>query len=109
MAEKLYLTADQFVVKCLEDSEQEIARLNDKYDELLKKYVSLQNDIKRYEQLKQKFELEETLSQNGYQIVIKDAQGLNLMLAYCFDKENPEPEFLDLLDLLGMELPKGDK
>lgn len=109
MAEKLYLTADQFVVKCLEDSEQEIARLNDKYDELLKKYVSLQNDIKRYEQLKQMFELQETLSQNGYQIVIKDAQGLNLMVSYCFDKENPEPEFLDLLDLLGMELPKGDK
>ena len=38
MAEKVYLTADQYVVKCLEDKEQEIAKLNEKYDAFVKKY-----------------------------------------------------------------------
>ena len=39
MAEKVYLTSDQYVVKLLEEKEQEIVKLNEKYDDLLKRFV----------------------------------------------------------------------
>ena len=106
MAEKVYLTADQYVVKCLEDKEKEIAKLNEKYDDLLAKFVKLQAENKKFERLKNWFKLEETSTGNGYQIVVRDGNGRYLnTAAYCWNKENPDQEFLDLLDLLGLEFP----
>ncbi len=106
MAEKVYLTADQYVVKCLEDKEQEIAKQNEKYDDLLARFVKLQAENKKFERLKKWFKLEETSTGNGYQIVVRDENDRYLnTAAYCWNKENPDQEFLDLLDLLGLEFP----
>lgn len=110
MAEKVYLTADQYVVKCLEDKEQEIAKLNEKYDDLLKRFVVLQVENKKFEELKKWFSLEETSTGNGYQLVFRYADGYcKDTLAYCWNKENPDKEFLDLLELVGIEFPKENK
>ena len=113
MAEKVYLTSDQYVVKLLEEKEQEIVKLNEKYDELLKKFLTLQGENKKFDQLKNWFRLEETSTGNGYQITVRDEDGHYLnTAAYCWDKENPDQKFLDLLDLLGLSLAvpgKGDK
>ena len=111
MAEKVYLTSDQYVVKLLEEKEQEIVKLNEKYDDLLKRFVVLQGENKKFERLKNWFKLEETSTGNGYQIVVIDENNHYLnTVAYCWDKENPDQKFLDLLDLLGLEFPgKGDK
>lgn len=109
MAEKVYLTADQYVVKCLEDKEQEIAKLNEKYDDLLKRFVTLQAENKKFEQLKKWFSLEETSTGNGYQIAVRDDGHYKSTIAYCWNKEEPDQEFLDLLDLLGLKLPEEPK
>ena len=106
MAEKVYLTSDQYVVKCLEDKEKEIAKLNEKYDDLFAKFVVLQAESKKFERLKKWFKLEETSTGNGYQIVVRDEDGHYLnTAAYCWNKEEPDQEFKDLLDLLGLEFP----
>ena len=55
--DKVYLTSDQYVVKELEESKEEIVKLNAKYDELLAKYVKQQAEIKKLEEVKAKFEL----------------------------------------------------
>ena len=113
MAEKVYLTSDQYVVKLLEEKEQEIVKLNEKYDDLLKRFVILQGENKKFDQLKKWFTLEETTSGNGYQIAVRDSDGHYIgTVAYSWDKENPDQKFLDLLDLLGLSLAvlgKGDK
>ena len=111
MAEKVYLTSDQYVVKLLEEKEQEIVKLNEKYDDLLKRFVILQGENKKFDQLKKWFKLEETSTGNGYQVTVRDEDGHYLnTAAYCWNKENPDQKFLDLLDLLGLEFPdKGDK
>lgn len=110
MAEKVYLTADQYVVKCLEDKEQEIAKLNEKYDDLLARFVKLQAENKKFEELKKMFSLEETSTGNGYQLVVRDEDGhYTSTLAYCWRKEEPEQKFLDLLELVGIKFPGGDK
>ncbi len=110
MAEKVYLTADQYVVKCLEEKEQEIAKLNEKYDDLLKRLVTLQVENQKYVALKRLFSLEETSSGNGYQIVvIDDEYDSKYPVAFCWNKENPDQKFLDLLELIGIEFPGGDK
>jgi len=104
MAEKVYLTADQYVVKCLEEKDQEIAKLNEKYDDLLKRFVTLQAENKKFEQLKKWFSLEETSTGNGYQLAVRDEDGhYTSTIAYCWDKERPDQKFLDLLDLVGIE------
>lgn len=106
MAEKVYLTSDQYVVKCLEDKEKEIAKLNEKYYDLLAKFVVLQAESKKFERLKKWFKLEEASTGNGYQIVVRDEDGHYLnTAAYCWNKEEPDQEFKDLLDLLGLEFP----
>ena len=110
MAEKVYLTADQYVVKCLEEKAQQIAKLEEKYDDLLAKYAKLQVENKKYEELKKLFSLEETSTGNGYQIVVRDEDGhYTSTLAYCWSKEEPEQEFLDLLEIVGIEFPGGNK
>lgn len=110
VAEKVYLTSDQYVVKLLGDKEQEIAKLNKKYDDLLKKFVALQDENKKYEELKKRFSVEETTEGQGYKIIIKDEDGnYQSTFAYCWDKEEPSPDFLKLLDLIGLTLPKENK
>ena len=110
MAEKVYLTADQYVVKCLEEKDEEIAKLNERYDDLLAKFVKLQAENKKFEQLKQWFSLEETTTGNGYQLVVRDEDGhYKNTIAYCWDKEQPDQKFLDLLELVGIKFPGGDK
>lgn len=113
MAEKVYLTADQYVVKCLEEKEQEIVKLNEKYDDLLKKFLNLKGKAEKLENLKEWFRVEETSSGNGYQIAVRDSDGHYIgTVAYSWDKENLDQKFLDLLDLLGLSLAvpgKGDK
>ena len=110
MAEKVYLTSDQYVVKLLSEKEEEIAKLNEKYDDLLKRFVTLQVENKKYEELKKWFSLEETSTRDGYQLVIGDVDSYcKDTIAYCWNKEKPEQEFLDLLELVGIEFPGGNK
>lgn len=110
MAEKVYLTSDQYVVKLLGEREEEIAKLNEKYDDLLKRFVVLQVENKKFAQVKQWFSLEETSTGNGYQIVVRDEDGhYTSTLAYCWNKEEPDQKFLDLLELIGIKFPGGDK
>ena len=107
---EIYLTADQYVVKCLEEKEEEISKLNKKYDDLLKKFVTLQADSKKIDELKKLFKLEDTSSGNGYQIAVRDEDGDYLgSIAYCWNKENLSQHFINLLDILGLELPGGNK
>ena len=110
MAEKIYLTSDQYVVKALQEREQEIVKLNEKYDELLKKFLVLQRETFKFEEVKKWFSLQETATGNGYQVVVRDYNGhYSNTVAYCWNKNNPEKEFLDLLELLGLELPKENQ
>ena len=110
MAEKVYLTADQYVVKCLEEKDQQIAKLEEKYDELLARFVKLQAENRKFAQVKQWFSLQETATGNGYQLVVRDEDGRFLnTIAYCWNKEEPEQKFLDLLELVGIEFPGGNK
>ena len=110
MAEKVYLTADQYVVKCLEEKDQQIVKLEEKYDDLLKKFVVLQVESKKFAQVKQWFALKETATGNGYQLVVRDDDGdYRQTIAYCWNKEEPKQEFLDLLELIGIKFPGGDK
>ena len=110
MAEKVYLNADQYVVKCLEEKDQQIAKLEEKYDDLLAKYVKLQVEDKKFEELKRLFSLEETSTGNGYQLVVRVEDGHYIStLAYCWNKEEPDQKFLDLLELVGIKFPGGDK
>lgn len=110
MEEKIYLTSDQYVVKLLGEREQEIAKLNEKYDDLLKRFVVLQVKEKKFEQVKQMFTLEETSSGDGYQIAVRDDDGrFQTSIAYCWNKKEPNQRFLELLDLLGLELPKENQ
>ena len=110
MADIVYLTSDQLVVKMLGEREEEIKKLNEKYDDLLAKYVKLQDEDKKFAQVKQWFSLEETTTGNGYQLVVKDYSGrYSNTVAYCWNKEQPEQEFLDLLELVGIEYPGGNK
>lgn len=110
MAEKVYLTSDQYVVKLLGEREEEIAKLNEKYDDLLKRFVVLQVENKKNEELKKTFSLEETALEGGYQLVFRYADGYcKNTLAYCWNKENPDKEFLDLLELVGIEFPKENQ
>lgn len=105
MAEKVYLTADQYVVKCLEDKEQEIAKLNEKYDDLFKRFVILQGENKKFEELKKMFSLEETSTGNGYQITLYYNGSYQGTIAYCWDKNDIPQEFLELLEIFGLDLP----
>ena len=110
MAEKVYLTSDQYVVKLLQQKEQELYDLNEKYNELLARFVKLQVENKKFEQVKQWFSLEETSTGNGYQIIVRDEDGnYTSTLAYCWNKEEPDQKFLDLFELIGIKFPGGDK
>ena len=110
MAEKVYLTSDQYVVKLLQQKEQELYDLNERYNDLLARFVKLQVENKKFEQVKQWFSLEETSTGSGYQLVVKDYNGrYSNTVAYCWNKEQPEQEFLDLLELVGIKFPGGDK
>ena len=110
MAEKVYLTSDQYVVQQLEKKEREINELNEKYDDLLKRFVFLQTEDKKYEEIKKWFSLEETSTGNGYQVVVKERDGnCGYSIAYCWNKEEPDQKFLDLLELVGIKFPGGDK
>ena len=109
MAEKVYLTADQYVVQQLEKKEREINELNEKYDDLLKRFVFLQTENKKYEEIKKWFSIKETSTGNGYQLVVRDEDGHTSTLAYCWNKEEPDQKFLDLLELIGIKFPGGNK
>lgn len=107
---EIYLTADQYVVKCLEEKEEEISKLNKKYDDLLKRFVTLQTENKKFDELKKLFSLENTTTDNGYQIAVRDEEGRYTgTIAYCWNKEEPDQKFLDLLELVGIEFPGGNK
>ena len=108
MAEKVYLTSDQYVVKLLQQKEQELDDLNERYNNLIKKFIDSQSAIRKYEEVKSMFALEETSSGNGYQVVVKERDGnCSYSIAYCWNKEKPNQEFLDLLELLGIKFPGG--
>ena len=110
MAEKVYLTSDQYVVKLLQQKEQELYDLNEKYNELLARFVKLQVENKKFEQVKQWFSLEETKLGSGYQLLVRDDDGeFRNTVAYCWNKKEPKKEFLELLELLGLSLPKEPK
>ena len=55
------------------------------------------------------FSLEETSTGNGYQIVVRDDGNYTSTLAYCWNKKEPDQKFLDLLELVGIKFPEGDK
>lgn len=53
------------------------------------------------------FTLEETSSGDGYQIAVRDDDGrFQTSIAYCWNKKEPNQRFLELLELLDLELPK---
>lgn len=107
MEEKVYLTSDQYVVKLLGDKEKEIAKLNEKYDELLKRFVVLQAKNDKLQKIQKCFHIEKTLGGKGYQIVFRKTDNTYVGLyAMCFDGKSPDQEFLDALDLFGLQLPK---
>lgn len=100
--DKVYLTSDQYVVKELEESKEQVTKLNAKYDDLLAKYVKQQAEIKKLEEIKEKFELKRTSSDTGYGIYVN-----NVAIEYQWDGCKDD-NFQKWLDLLGLELPKGE-
>ena len=112
MAEKVYLTADQYVVKCLEDKEQEITELNEKYDDLLQRFVTLKAELKIFEELKARFECKVTTNKNGYEINYNPNHGdygQTLMYSWELHPSKQSKEFQNLLDILCLTLPKLDE
>ncbi len=100
--DKVYLTSDQYVVKELEESKEQITKLNTKYDDLLAKYVKQQAEIKKLEEIKAKFELKRTTNDSGYGIYVD-----NVAIFYQWDGCHDD-NFQKLLDFLGLELPSGE-
>lgn len=100
--DKVYLTSDQYVVKELEESKEQVTKLNAKYDDLLAKYFKQLAEIKKLEEIKEKFELKRTSSDTGYGIYVN-----NIAIEYQWDGCKND-DFQKLLDLLGLELPKGE-
>ena len=109
MAEKVYLTSDQLVVKLLGEREEEITKLNERYDELLKKFVTLQAELKIFEELKSRFECKLTTNKCGYEINYNpDHSDYGQTVLYCWelDPAKIETKFQDLLDILCLSLPQ---
>lgn len=103
--DKVYLTSDQYVVKQLEESKEEITKLNAKYDDLLAKYVKQQAEIKKLEELKARFTLKRNTTDTGYGIYLDSAS-----IVFQWDSSSEiDDDFQKWLDLLGLELPKGEK
>ena len=108
--EKQVLTADQYVVKLLGDREKELTKLQDKYDELLKRHVKLQVQLEQVATFKARFTCDLTISKTGYSINyhIDNTTTTSLMYSWELDPNNQPKEFQELLDILGLELPKGE-
>ena len=105
--EKQVLHADQYVVKLLGERENEIAKLQDKYDELLKRFVVLQVELDKFTKVKEMFVCEPTVTGNGYSINFKDGNcRTSLKYSWQLDPSDQPRDFQELLDLLGLELPK---
>ena len=109
MAEKVYLTADQYVVKCLEEKDQQIAKQEEKYDDLLARFVKLQAKLKELDELKAMFECKVTINKNGFEINYNpehNKYGHTIMYSWELEPEKQSDEFKSLLNILGLELPK---
>lgn len=108
--EKTILTADQYVVKLLGDKENELTKLQERYDELLKKFVKLQVELEKFASFKARFTCDLTVSTTGYSINYHNDNNTptSLMYSWELDPNNQSQEFQELLDLLGLELPKGE-
>lgn len=109
MAEKVYLTSDQLVVKLLGEREEEITKLNERYDELLKKFVTLQAELKIFEELKSRFECKLTTNKCGYEIDYNpehNSYGQTVLYCWELDPAKIEPKFQNLLDILCLSLPQ---
>lgn len=105
--ESKVLHADQYIVKLLGERENEIAKLQNKYDELLKRFVVLQVELDKYTKLKEMFVCELTTTETGYSINYKDGNlRTSIMYSWQLDPNDQPREFQELLDLLGLELPK---
>lgn len=111
------MSASQYVVWLLQEKEKELAEQQEKYDELLKEYlkVNLENtqNKEKLEKIRKFFKVEFNVGENtGYHIQVLDLKGnYETTLAYSWES-NPnkqEQEFLDLLDLFGLELPKKEE
>ena len=106
---KVYLTSDQFVVKLLGEREEQLAKLEEKYDDLVAKHVKLQAQLKAFEELKSNFECKLTTNGNGYEINYNPTHGnygQTIMYSWELDPANQDSKFQDLLDVLGLKLPK---
>ena len=109
--EKTILTADQYVVKLLGDKENELTKLQERYDELLKKFVKLQVELEKSASFKARFTCDLTLSTTGYSINYHndDNTTTSLMYSWELDPNKQTKEFQDLLDFLGLTLPELPK
>ena len=105
--ESKVLHADQYVVKLLGDKENELTKLQERYDELLKRFVVLQVELDKFTKIKEMFVCEPTINENGYSINFKDGNcRTSLKYSWQLDPNDQPREFQELLDLLGLELPK---
>ena len=111
------LTASQYVVWLLQEKEKELSERNEKYDELLKEYLKANLELtqtkEKLEKIRKFFKVEFNAGENtGYNIQVLDVKGnYETTLAYSWEinPKKQEQDFLDLLDLFGLELPKKEE
>lgn len=97
------MRADEYVVEKLQIAERELAEVRAQNVIMLHDSVETEKRLKKVLSL---FECRETTANNGYQIVVNDADGnYEGAIIYCWDKEHPTSDFLEWLKVLGLELP----
>lgn len=97
------MRADEYVVNELLGEKAKNSHLEETNIYLREDNRELEKNLKKIRTL---FECKETTGGNGYAIYCKQTDGTyGGAVAYCWDKENPNQEFLDWLKVLGLELP----
>lgn len=101
MEKRTFLTSDQYVVKKLEEVEQQLEKTISENQELTDRLVAEKCKNEQMAKICGMFKLENTETSIGYKITF-NYRGESYPVAFCFS-DNFDENFKDLLVLLGLE------
>ena len=96
------MRADELLVERFLEKEKECEALKDMNYCLREDNRKLEDAFKK---LKKMVKLEETSTGEGYQIVLYHNGSYQGTIAYCWDKNDIPQDFLELLEIFGLDLP----
>ena len=100
------MRADELLVERFLKKEKECETLKDMNYCLREDNRKLENAFKK---LKEMLKLEETNTGDGYRITIYNRNGnYSGTIAYCWDKNDIPQDFLELLEIFGLDLPSPE-